>query len=390
MQGRDSGFDGYRAFDYLPEYDHPELAGTYAEAAEPYEVPLDADQEERYERLVDEHPVVSLHEHAFHFPADVGELRAYVREGRAHTAYEALAESNLDCVVDMMLDGLSGVHTKRGWTYDDVVHDVAMRTGDIAHSETVDVVGTVEDVRAAAELDRVGFVPALESSMPIENDPDRVETLYGMGVRSLGVTYIESNALGTGGGDDFGADGGLTSFGAEAIERMNEVGMAVSVSHASEGTTLDACEVSAAPVLDTHARPAGAGEDEGRGASDEALQAVADTGGVIGIVASATIPDLETFMRDFEYVRDLVGTDHVTFGPDTLYGDHRQLLQALGAQYDVDIPLEIDGHRAVEGLENPTEAWNNIPRWLVREGYSEEAIRKVIGGNTLRVLEEVW
>ncbi len=382
-------FDGYRAFDYL-DHDHPDLAGTYAEVAEPYEVPLDADEEARYERLVADHPVVSLHEHAFHFPADMADLSAYVREGRCYTAYEALAASNVDAVFDMHLDGLSGIRTKKGWTYDDVVHDVTMRANDIAHSDTVDVVGSVDEIRAAAAADRVGFVPALESSMPIENDPDRIETLYGMGVRSLGITYIQSNALGTGGGDDFGIDGGLTAFGREAVGRMNDVGMAISVSHASERTTLDACEVSEAPVLDTHSRPAGAGEDEGRGASDEALRAVADTGGVVGIVASATVPDIETYMRDFEYVRDVVGIDHVTFGPDTLYGDHRALLQALGKQYDVDIPLEIDGHRNVKGLENPTEAWENIPRWLVKEGYSDEEIRKVVGGNTLRVLEEVW
>ncbi|PSQ60293.1 peptidase M19 [Halobacteriales archaeon SW_7_71_33] len=382
-------FDGYRAFDYL-DHDRPPLADTYAEVAEPYEVPLDDDERRRYERLVDEHPVVSLHEHAFRFPADMGDLREYVREGCCYTAYEALAASNLDAVFDMHLDGLSGIRTERGWTYDDVVHDVTMRANDIAHSETVDRVGSVEAVRAAAELDRVGLVPALESSTPIENDPDRVETLYGMGVRSLGITYIESNALGTGGGDDFGRDGGLTAFGREAVRRMNDVGMAVSVSHASERTTLDACEVTEVPVLDTHSRPAGAGEDEGRGASDEALRAVADTGGVIGIVASATVPDLETYMEQFEYVRELVGIDHVTFGPDTLYGDHRALLQVLGDRYDVDVPLEIDGHRYVRGLENPTEAWRNIPRWLVREGYSEEEIRKAIGGNTLRVLEETW
>ncbi|PSQ39234.1 hypothetical protein BRD13_03810 [Halobacteriales archaeon SW_5_70_135] len=62
----------------------------------------------------DEHPVVSLHEHAFRFPADTGDLREYVREGRCYTAYEALAASNLDAVFDMYLDGLSGVRTERG------------------------------------------------------------------------------------------------------------------------------------------------------------------------------------------------------------------------------------------------------------------------------------
>jgi membrane dipeptidase len=95
-------------------------------------------------------------------------------------------------------------------------------------------------------------------------------------------------------------------------------------------------------------------------------------------------------MEGFEYVLDLVGPDHVAFGPDVLYGDHRRLLQVLGRQYDVDVPEEIGGRTYVKGLENPTEAWHNIPRWLVAEGYDDRTIEKVLGGNVLRVLSEVW
>ncbi|PSQ19155.1 peptidase M19 [Halobacteriales archaeon QS_8_69_26] len=381
-------WDGYSAFDYLDPEDYRtfDLAGKHA--GEPYEVPLDGAEEDRAERLARESTVVSLHEHAFRFPADVEETPEYVREGRTHTAYEHLAESPLDAVFDMHLDGLSGIHTKEGWKFEEMVHDVGMRGCDLAHSEFAFQAGSVEDIREAAEGDRLALVPAIESSMPIENELDRIEVLYGVGVRSMGITYIESNALGTGGGDDFGSDGGLTRFGAAAVERMNDVGMAVSVSHASEQTTLDACEVSDAPVLDTHTRPRMADED--RGASDETLQAVADTGGVVGIVASSTIPDVETYMEHFEYVRDLVGIDHVAFGPDVLYGDHRGLLQWLGAKYGLDIPEGIGGRRYVKGLENPTEAWHNIPRWLVKEGYTDDEIAKLLGGNVLRVLDEVW
>jgi len=65
----------------------------------------------------------------------------------------------------------------------------------------------------------------------IENELDRIEQLYGMGVRSMGITYNTSNALGTGGGDIWERDGGLTGFGARAVGRMNDVGMTISVSH---------------------------------------------------------------------------------------------------------------------------------------------------------------
>ncbi len=96
-------------------------------------------------------------------------------------------------------------------------------------------------------------------------------------------------------------------------------------------------------------------------------------------------------MRHFEYCVDLVGIDAVTFGPDTFFGDHAgsygipsgALLASGDSDYDAIVP------EYVVGLENPGD-YPNIVRWLVKHGYSETEISKVIGGNTLRVLEEAW
>jgi membrane dipeptidase len=105
--------------------------------------------------------------------------------------------------------------------------------------------------------------------------------------------------------------------------------------------------------------------------------------------------DIETYMEHFEYIRDLVGIDHVAFGPDTLYGDHVGLHHVYSDALSIDASHE--GHSPayqeveyVKGLENPTEASKNILRWLVAHDYSEGDIRKVLGGNILRVLKEVW
>jgi membrane dipeptidase len=94
-------------------------------------------------------------------------------------------------------------------------------------------------------------------------------------------------------------------------------------------------------------------------------------------------------MEHFEYVRDLVGIDHVTFGPDTLYGDHAALQEYFGHDLS-DFPDFVEEIEAVRGMDNPTESWHNIIRWLVREGYSDSEIEKVLGVNTLRVLQEIW
>ncbi len=390
--GTDKQYHGYESYDYLEagtDYREVELGELFS-GFEPHEVPLSAEEEARLKDLVAQNDVVSLHDHPFYFPKDVhDDIWTYVREGRVHTAYEYLSQSPLDAVFDMHLDGLSGIHSKHGWKWDDIVHDVAMRAADIAHSDFAFRCSSVEDIHRAREEGKVTIVPALESTAMIENELDRLDLLYGLGIRCLGVTYNASNSVGTGQGDIYERDGGLTAFGVDAVERMNKLGMAISTSHSSPQTTLDVCEVTDEPIFDTHALAQTGGMGQ-RGSSDEELEAIADTGGVIGVLSSTHLPDLETYMDHFEYMVDLVGIDHVAFGPDVLYGDHTALLEVLGEFHGVELPESTMQNPYVKGLENPTEAWNNIPRWLVKNDYPDDEIEKVLGGNVIRVLEEVW
>ncbi|MFB6187164.1 MAG: dipeptidase [Halobacteriaceae archaeon] len=389
--GRNKQFDGYRPYDYLQpgvDYRSFELSKKYA-GFDSHVIELAPDDQDRVDFLTDDH-VISLHDHAFRFPADIQkDILDYVREGRIHTAYEYLAETPLDAVFDMQLNGLSSVHSLNGWKWDDIVHEISMRACDLAHSEYAFQCRNVDDIHRAKDEGKLAVVQAIESAAMIENELDRIEQLYGMGVRSMGITYTASNALGTGGGDIYQRDGGLTGFGREAVRRMNDVGMAISVSHASPQTTLDVCDVSTKPVFDTHALTTGADNGE-RGSSDEVLEAIADTGGVIGVVSSTHLPNIEVYMDHFEYLVDLVGIDHVAFGPDVLYGDHTELLRVLADYQDIDLPDITMEHSYVKGLENPTEAWTNIPRWLVQNDYTDDEIRKVLGQNILRVLEDIW
>jgi membrane dipeptidase len=102
-------------------------------------------------------------------------------------------------------------------------------------------------------------------------------------------------------------------------------------------------------------------------------------------------------MEHFEYVKDLVGIDHVAFGPDTLYGDHVGLHHVYKSSLSIQESRERSGGTPpydeveyVEGIENPTEASSNIVRWLVAHDYSDRDIAKVVGGNALRLLKDVW
>lgn len=403
--------DGYRSFQYLDpgdDYREFELAPQVDRTGDP-PLPLDDGQEERLERLSDELPMIALHEHAGVFPADIAETPEYIRQGRMATAFEGLAASRWDAVFDNLTDGICQIQSKSGWKWDEVLYDLGMRLSDLAHQDLVRVAGSVEEMEAAWDEDRIAWVPSIEGAAMIENEVDRIDVLYGFGVRVLGVTYSEANALGSGLKEP--RDGGLTAFGREAVERMNRVGMLIDCSHAGDRTTLDTVEVSAKPVVLTHIGARGLW-DSRRLAPDEVLEAVAASGGVIGVEAAPLTTlteerpqhDLAAVMEHFEYVRDLVGIDHVTLGADTVYGDHVGLHEVYAAGLSLEESKQAAGggdggggeaarYREVphvRGIENPTEASENFLRWLIREGYSDEEIAKVTGGNVLRVLREVW
>jgi membrane dipeptidase len=399
-----TGYGGYESFSYLEagrDYRAFDLDDTH-ERLEPWRVPLDDAGEARAEELASRCTVVSLHEHVGLFPDPIEETPAYVREGRMATAFRALAHSKLDAVFDNLMDGICQIESKSGWKWNDVLHDLGMRLCDLAHQDFLVPARRVDDILAAKASGRIAWMPSMEGAAMIENELDRIDLLFGFGVRCLGIAYSEANALGSGLKEP--RDGGLTMFGRQAVERMNKVGMLIDCSHAGDVTTMDTIEVSEAPVVLTHIG-ARALWDTNRLAPDEVLEAIAGSGGVIGIEAAphttltAGHPrhSLDSFMEHFEYVKGLVGVDHVGFGADTLYGDHVGLHRAYVASLSLQAAEGKGGAAAdfprveyVEGLENPTEAWDNILRWLVAHGYGDDEIEKVLGGNVLRVLREVW
>jgi membrane dipeptidase len=390
----------YASFGYLD--DEPAAFARFPLAQESGRVPaydggFDAATVARAEQLLAQHVVVSLHDHPVRFPADMALTPQYNRAGRQHTAFAGLAASGLTVVFDNMMDGTAYVTGNTPWQWDDVVTDLGMRQADIAHQDRVLVVRTLRDIEFARDTGRVGLVFGLEAATPIGNDLDKLDILFGLGVRQVGIAYSDSNGLGAGLNE--AVDYGLTAFGRRAVKRMNDLGLAIDLSHASDRTGIETAAASRAPVLMTHAG-ARALWDIPRLKGDDVLRAVADTGGVIGMSAAphTTISaehrthTIASVMDHFHYCADLVGLDHVGFGPDTLYGDHVGLHRTFAG---------LLGHPAsagpqhpvveyVDGLENPSEAFHNIAAWLVRDGLSDEEIVKVLGGNVLRALADIW
>lgn len=389
---------GYRAYGYLdPPLQLPFPLAPELGRVPPYDGGLTPAEQERAARLLRENLAISLHDHPVRFPADMRDTPAYNRTGRQHTAYAGLAASGLDVVFDNLMDGTACVTGRAPWRWDDVVIDLGMRQADLAHQDRVVVVRTVAEIERVHAEGRVGLVLGLEAATPIENELDRLDVLHGLGLRQIGIAYSDSNALGSGLAEP--RDGGLTSLGRRAVRRMNQLGLAVDVSHSSAQTALDVCAVSTAPVLLTHGG-ARAVWDIPRMMPDEVLRAVAGTGGVIGISAAphTTVSrahprhSIASVMDHASYVADLVGVEHLGFGPDTLYGDHVGLhtvfADLLGSAASGAPPHERVPY--VDGLENPTECFANITGWLVQHGWSDDDVRLVLGANVLRALRETW
>ena len=397
-------YDGYTSFSYLEagkDYTAFDLCDEL-ERVEAYRVPLDEEEEARVRDLAERCVFVSLHEHLGVFPDRIEETPEYIRHGRMATAFEGLAASLWDAVFDNLMDGIAAIRSYSGWQWDDVLHDFGMRLCDLAHQDFLIHCTRVDDIRRAHAEGRIAWIASMEGAAMIEHELDRIDLLHGFGLRALGITYSESNALGNGLKED--RDGGLTKFGRKAVERMNKVGMLIDCSHCGDRTTLDTIEASEKPIVLSHIG-ARALWDSNRLAPDQVLEACAAAGGVIGIEAAPhttltkknRVHGLEAFMEHFEYVRALVGVDHVGFGPDTVYGDHVGLHRAYAANLSIEESRgagEPDQHFEevdyVRGIENPTEGSHNLVRWLVKHGCSDADIEKVMGGNVLRVLEEAW
>jgi membrane dipeptidase len=130
------------------------------------------------------------------------------------------------------------------------------------------------------------------------------------------------------------------------------------------------------------------------------LRAVAGTGGVVGMSAaphttlSAAHPrhSIDSVMDHFRYCVDLVGLEHVAFGPDTLYGDHVALHRIFARLLSINAARgpAFETVEYVAGLENPTENFANIIGWLVGHGFDDTEIQAVVGGNVYRALQSIW
>jgi len=260
------------------------------------------------------------------------------------------------------------------------------------HEDLALQVLSVTDIHRAKASNRVGIIFGFQDTSPIDAKLNQLEIYHRLGVRIMQLTYNSANPSGY--GCQAPEDKGLTGFGREVIAEMNRLGILLDLSHCGPRTTLEAIAASAKPVALTHANAA-AFVASPRNKSDDALKACAAKGGVIGAVAvpvliSATMPaSLEDYLATIDDLVRRVGLDHVALGPDfmedmpkaVLEASVRDLPPAAVAAYAA-MPLTV-GFESVTDMPKVTEG-------LLARGYKPDDVRKVIGGNWLRLYQEVW
>ena len=153
-------------------------------------------------------------------------------------------------VFENFMDGTAMITSKAGWKWTDVIHDIGIRRSDFAHQSMLFIAETFDDLINAKTEGRIAVVATIEGAAPIENEIDRVDVLYGFGLRSMGITYSEANALGSGLKEP--NDSGLTVFGRQVVARMNKLGMTIDVSHCGDKTAADVIEASEKPIVISH------------------------------------------------------------------------------------------------------------------------------------------
>jgi membrane dipeptidase len=253
---------------------------------------------------------------------------------------------------------------------------------------------TADDLRRVKASGRIGLLLGIQNADHFRR-PDDVDLFFGLGQRISQLTYNSRNRIGNGATER--VDGGISNFGVAIVERMNQVGMAVDVSHCGDQTTLDAFEVSSRPVLITHSNCRALAPGHPRCKPDEAIRAMARSGGVMGITGVRNFVSLEEpttiehVIDHFDHVRDLVGIEHVGVGSDMdLFGYDalpEEVQASLRAGYADSYAFRdrID----IEGLDHPKRMFD-LTEGLVRRGYADDEIELVLGGNFTRVLSDIW
>lgn len=286
------------------------------------------------------------------------------------------------------------------WSFEDAIDGLADWM-DIFRRRANEVipVTSVSDIRKAKAEGKFGVILNFQNTACLGNDISRLDLFNKMGVWVIQLTYNYQGLVGSGCLER--NDYGLSEFGVKVVHRMNELGMVVDTAHCGHATMMDAIKISEKPVACTHC-DLKVFCDTPRCRSDEELKALASKNGVLGLsntpgfmseTGRCTIND---YLDQIDYAVRLMGIDHVGIGTDFVTGmgasevfDSEDWGEGGTRLAEVHLYRDIwPPQSAHEGFEDESK-FPNVTRGLVSRGYKDDEIQKILGGNWMRLLDEV-
>lgn len=331
----------------------------------PFHVPLSPEEEERAVAVYKSSIVITTHDHCYH-PDDYRDME---RSGITVRTIKVTVDGHYRWggtrfpieseVVGWEERGKSGIALLN--------QDATLSGGKLL------IIRGVEDIYRAKSEGKLGIIISFEGGRPLAGKLKNLETFYHLGLRELQLFWAVPSPLKK-------ADGGLSPFGEDVIREMHRLGVVLDLSHMPEHAYTRALEITGHPVVISHCSVA----FEERSArpntdhlDDVTIRKIADNGGVIalhfyeGYIHSRRgkkYPSVEDLVDHMDHIRQVAGVDFIGLGPDFS-------------------PMK--GWRWVEGAET-MEGMPNVVREMVRRGYRDDEIRKVLGLNLMRVYKKVW
>ena len=252
---------------------------------------------------------------------------------------------------------------------------------------------TVDDIHRAQKEGKVGILHNSQSMIPLGEDLSNIEKYYDLGLRQMNFTYNIDTPYADGGvSNDDGTDEGVHELGEAAIKEMNRVGMVVDCSHSSNQTCIEAAEMTRKPMMMSHSNLM-AFQPIARNVSDEAVRAVAATGGVIcvnfigGFLNPHGVARPYDIAKHVEYIKNLVGAKATCSGSDYVFNYADTLLWIL--KNPKNFPIEM-GYATPSHMGKPGEVWGVVRELQETYDWTDDEIVGFLGGNLLRIYEANW
>jgi membrane dipeptidase len=270
-----------------------------------------------------------------------------------------------------------------------------------AYPDVFTRVRSVDQLLGAKRDGRLGIVYGFQDATPIGADPGRLQVFADLGVKVIQLTYNVRNLVGDGCLEPGNA--GLSTYGLALVERMDELGILVDLSHCGQRTTAEGIAASANPVAITHSGCAAVAPHP-RSKQDAELRALAEGGGVIGIylmpfLSPGRVSTTADVVAHIEHAIDVCGEDHVGIGSDLsvtpidgsdeYWARHREFVAGRIARGIAAPAEDPDVLFTVPELNSPRRM-ELIAEALDARGHAAGRIEKVLGGNFLRLFREVW